>query len=107
MELEVLLEIGSSRKRLSFSRESILSAVETELKLMGDVALLPLGKAPSDFPAGKELYILQRWSEKWGSFVDVKEVDEIISGDRLTVVPVPKTAGGSNVSLTNVAYTGY
>ena len=97
--MEVLLEIGSSRKRLSLSDESILNSVEAELKVMGDVALLPLGKAPSDFPAGKEYYILQRWSKEWGSFVDVKEVTEISSGDRLTVVPVPKNAASSSVSL--------
>ena len=76
-----------------------MNVIETESKFMGDVALLPFGKSPSDFPgASKEFYILQRWSDKWTSFVDVNETKEACSGDHLTVVPVPKSAASSSVS---------
>ena len=36
----------------------------------------------------KQLYILQRWSNKWGIFVDVKEGNDVIDGDKLTAVPL-------------------
>ena len=99
--MEVVLEIVSSKKRVFVSDGSILSAIEAELKVIGDVALLPFRKAPSDFPGGsKELFnILQQWSDKWASFVDVDEVEEILSGDHLTIFPVTKSASCSTVSL--------
>lgn len=92
--MEVLLEIGSSRKPLNdVTEQSLVNLVEAELKVMGEVALLTFGKSPSDFPSGyKEFYTLQRWSDKWASFVDVKEAKEVTSGDRLTVVPFPKSS---------------
>lgn len=35
----------------------------------------------------KEVFLLQRWSTKWQTFVDVSATEEIISGDKLTVAP--------------------
>ena len=99
--MEVLLEIGCSKKLLSVTEETLLNVVERELTLMGDVSLLPFKHSPSDFPgASKEFYILQRWSEKWNAFVDIKDASEVSAGDRLTVVSCPKTSTAmSNVSL--------
>ena len=30
--------------------------------------------------------MLQRWTDKWKSFIDVTDVDQIQDGDRLTVI---------------------
>ena len=40
-------------------------------------------------PAGQVCYLLQKWSEKWGAYIDVTTVDEICDGNRLTVIPKP------------------
>lgn len=92
----MLFEIGSSRKRLNVTWESLVHKVEEELKVMGDVALLPFG---GDFPGGtKEYYILQWWSEKWNCFVDITACEGVGPGDRLTVVSAPKCSSSSSVS---------
>ena len=94
----MLLEIGSSRKLLCCMQDTLVGVVEEELKLMGDVSLLPFN--PADLPAtSKAYYILQRWSDKWQAFIDVKEASEVSAGDHLTVVPCPKPAATSSVSL--------
>ena len=37
--------------------------------------------------SSEKKYLLQRWSEKWGEFVDVKEPEEVKDGDKLSAVP--------------------
>ena len=89
-EFEVLFEFGGSRKPLSLQRDSLVGVVERELvSFVGDACLLPFAKLPSDVPttSKKVLYLLQRWSDKWDAFVDVKCADEVQDGDRLTAVP--------------------
>ena len=90
-EIEVLLELGASKKLLTVSSTDLLAKVQIELvKAFGDVvALVPLSKSPSDVlstSSSKELYILQRYSKKWDTFVDVREVAEVKDGDKLTAV---------------------
>ena len=101
----MLLELGASKKLLTLSKteESIVAGVEKELaRMFGDVALVPLSQTPADIPTSstKELYILQRWSMKWETFVDVKEATEVEDGDRLTAVsfsPLPASTAAKNV----------
>ena len=88
-EIEVLLELGASKKLLTVSSTDLLAKVQIELvKAIGDVALVPLSKSPADVftSSSKEMYILQRFSKKWDTFVDVGEVAEVKDGDRLTAV---------------------
>jgi len=93
--MEVLFEIGSSRKPLTVTRETLVEAVERELaKVFGDACLLPFQYHEEDSTSSKKvMYLLQRWSDKWDAFVDVMETDEVKDGDRLTVV-----SRGSNAS---------
>ena len=97
--MEVLLEIESSRKRLvGVTEETLVSAVEQVLSVLGYVALLPFKHSTSS-DQSKDYYILQRWSDRWGGFVDVKEASEVMDGDRLTVVLCSKpSTSKSNVS---------
>ena len=46
----------------------------------------------------KTVYILQRWSEKWNSFVDVTDMDQVVEGDRLTITmqSSPKLKGAES-----------
>ena len=80
-----------------------MGVVERELaRVMGDVSLVPLPQPDVEVSSSsvKKLYLLQRWSKKWGAFVDVKDAEEVKDGDKLTAVPVysPATASTSNVN---------
>ena len=37
----------------------------------------------------KNVYLLQRWNEQWGKFVDVTDDTEVLDGDWLTISPQP------------------
>ena len=96
--LEVLFEYKESRKPLSISRDCILRAVERELAgCVGDACLLPPGMDVSDVASSskKIMFRLQRWSQKWLTYVDVTCVEDVKDGDKLTVVQAfVSVAGG-------------
>ena len=90
--MEVLLSIRESTKVLLITEDTLFSVVEQELSILGDVALLPLGFSSADLPRMlKRFYILQRWSDKWSAYVNVKLMAEALVGDHLKVVPCPKS----------------
>ena len=61
-KMEVLLEIGESKKFLTVT---LVRVAEEEMVVLGDAAHLPFGFSSFDVPgASKEFYILQRWSDK-------------------------------------------
>ena len=91
--MEVLLSIGESKKVLVVTEDTLFSLVEQELSILGDVALLPPGFSSVDLPGtSKQFYILQRWSDKWSAYVDVKLTAEVIAGDHLKVVLCPRSS---------------
>ena len=101
--MEVLLEIGESKKVLTVTEDTLVRVVEEEMVVLGDAALLPFGFSSFDVPgASKEFYILQRWSDKWCAFVNVKKGTEVVAGDRLTIVQCPK--GNSSKSRVSQTY---
>ena len=88
MSMEVLLEIGGSRKELSVDKGDVVFVVEEELgqlEMDGILAYFSCVRG-EQHRTDKRVYILQRWAEKWGSFVDVTDIEQIKDGDRLTVV---------------------
>ena len=98
--LEVLFE---SRKPLSISRDCILRAVERELAgCVGDACLLPPGMDVSDVASSskKIMFRLQRWSQKWLTYVDVTCVEDVKDGDKLTVVQAFVSVAGGVSLLT-------
>ena len=79
--MEVLVEIGDSRKAIApFSSEAILDLLRKEdangYLVLDDVEKDEDGSA----------YILQRWSDKWQTYVDVSHLGEIENGDKLKVL---------------------
>ena len=87
MELEILLEVGDSRKVLSATRGELVYVLESELGILGiDGVLAYFSCARGQTAGSKKVFILQRWSEKWKSFVDVTDIDQVFDGDRLTIV---------------------
>ena len=87
--MDVLFEFEGSRKAVKVTKESLLHVIETELKSFGYVVRVVLsgGEAEEGWDG---CYILQRWSPRWMSYVDVQSVDEVMEEDRLTVIPRPK-----------------
>ena len=85
--MEILLEVEDSRKVLSATRDELVYVLENELGILGIDGVLAYFSCPRGQTAGsKKVFILQRWSEKWKSFVDVTDVDQVFDGDRLTIV---------------------
>ena len=81
-----LLEFGSSKQQLKLkdcSFATIVVEIEKALGTLGaDISVLCAGKSPT---GSKDTYILQIWSNRWNSFVDMSKDDIIRDGDRLTV----------------------
>ena len=94
--MEVLLEYKSSRRQLQVNdRDSICELVERELKKTGWNGNITLGFPEACSAANRSgeqlpIYLLQRWSERWGMFIDVTTTKELKEGDRLTVIRKPK-----------------
>lgn len=91
--MEVLFELGGSRRRLKLnplSSKTILELALTELRIFDENAFIVCGNLdpPSD-DKPRVGYLLQKWSDKWGAYVDVTSEDEVHDGDKLTVVPKP------------------
>ncbi len=84
--VNVLLEIGESRKQLSLRQErsSVAIALETELGRQGKDGVIAY-LSPNQTDTTKDTFLVQRWDTTWNSFVDITDVGEITSGDRLTL----------------------
>ena len=90
--MEILLEYKESCWQLDVQDPSnIFDAIEDSLKKAGWSGVLSL-QAHTDTNsdlAESNVYFLQRWSHKWGTFIDVTDVKEIQSGNRLTIIAKP------------------
>lgn len=89
--MEVLLEYKGSRRQLQIADpDNIYETIEESLKKTGWSGFLALQTDnESDLAELTDIYFLQRWSQKWSTFVDIADIEEIQSGDRLTVVAKP------------------
>ena len=73
--MENLLEVEGSHKVLSATRDELVYVLENELGILGIDVVLAYFSCAQGLTAGSKKVILQRWSEKWKSFVDVTDVD--------------------------------
>jgi len=98
-QMEVLLEINMPRKELRDSKGELVYVVEREMGSLGMDGVLAYFSCPHGKRFGiKTLYLLQRWPQKWNSFVDVTDVDQVVDGDRLTIAlqsSAPELKGGA------------
>ena len=82
---------------LTPSHKNVVTSVEKETGRLGkDGVLASLSPVKEQ---SSEVYILQRWSEKWNTYIDVTDVAQIANGNRLTITsqqPSPKKASGSD-----------
>ena len=76
------------------SSEAVVDFVLAELRKFDQDAFIVCGSegdndsGPSDAKP-HVCYLLQKWSNKWGAYVDVSTADEVDDGDKLTVIPKP------------------
>ena len=92
-EFAVLMEVGKSRRQVIVTRNSIFEQLHQELrKLDPQISLLQRDDTGT--------FILQRWSEKWSTYVDVQREEDVSDGDKLQVIARPSLAADcSSVSL--------
>ena len=98
-ELEVLLEFDGSRRQLTSTRESLVDAIVQEVKKVAGISVNLAIPTDADTQPG---YILQRWSEKWGVYIDVLDLTEIQSGDKVKVLRRPDKRGEGTTDDTPV-----
>lgn len=95
--MDVLFEYRGSKTELTVGeRDSLKEVVSAELRRIGKARAQVLTTRdtlpPPGGRAGPEVYILQKWSDVWGCFVDVRNHNEVSNGDRLAVIARPKPA---------------
>ena len=86
-EFDVLLEMDGSKRHLTVTCDTALTVVERELgNFDKDISILPLGERIADqTDRSKPVYVLQRWSSKFMTYIDVTDKTEFTDGTRLTV----------------------
>ena len=72
------------------------AAVELRDRICGELDALGVTDSSVGFAhesgTSSRAFILQRFLSKWNTFVDVDKAEDILNGDRLTVVPSPVAA---------------
>ena len=96
--MEVLLEIEQSRIPLTVDKDNVVYTVEEELGKIGLDGILAHFSCPRGEKrhGNKNVFILQRFSDKFKLFVDVTNVEQINDGDRLTIVQANCQASSSS-----------
>ena len=80
--MEVLFELHESKKTLTITKDNVIFTVE-ELGKLGVDGVLAYFSCPrwERRHRSKNVYILQRWTDKWKAYVDVTDVDQIQDGN--------------------------
>ncbi len=84
-EMELLLVYEDSRRPFTATTDELLPAVCNELRILR-VSGQPVVRVLADDEDAQAYYLLQRWSSKWATYVDVIDASDVVSGDKLTVI---------------------
>lgn len=87
MDLELLFEYKGSKSTLKCAPHKVVECITKKMFAFGykdSQVSLATDMQPSD-------YILQRFSYKWDTFVDLNDVKELCDGDRVTVILHPQS----------------
>lgn len=98
--MSILVEFQGSRRVLTLT-DGILSLIEGEIRNFDPNAAIDIAAGESNTASPtRRRYILQKWSEEWGCYVDVTDTEQIKAGDKLLVVPKPLVASEGEKSGT-------
>ena len=100
--MEVLLEYKGSKRVIKCANTELCDYVQSELHALGNPNARVYLAGHQLAPSSNDL-ILQRFATKWNSFVDVKNVEDVSSGDRLTVIPNPFATASPKVHMYSAA----
>ena len=100
-KIEVLLEVGASRRILKTTSESLLLVLERELGSVGLDGVLAL--SPSACESTEKVFVLQRWVDRWHTFVDVTDKAQVKDWDKLTLVCKPAADMSTSSAMDKVA----
>ena len=92
---EILLEFKGSKRKLTLKRsDSLLCTVEQEMGRLGhDILLAPIEKSDQTWGnSSKQVFILQKWSDKFQTFVDVTDPLDFHDGDCFNLAPDPQNS---------------
>ena len=105
-EFDVLLEMDGSKRHLTVTCDTALTVVERELgNFDKDISILPLGERIADqTDRSKPVYVLQRWSSKFMTYIDVTDKTEFTDGTRLTVSLLSRENHTSSSCSSEVLY---
>ena len=88
---EILFEYKFSESTIKCTKNDVRNRITMRLASLGvPNAILQLTSSSSGIDGNN--FILQRYSSKWDTFVDVDQLEALCDGDRLSVVPVPSSA---------------
>ena len=101
--LEVLFEFKGSKRKISMqTSDSLQSAIQREVGELGhDIFVAPINGVPAPSCSTKSTFILQKWSAKFETFVDVTDERDFHDGDRFTLVPDYDSICSETNSLTS------
>ena len=81
-----LFEYKGSRKILYLCPSKVCKRVQEEMQCMG---LTDAVVILSVMPEKTNCYYLQRWYAKWKAYVDVDSTENVVEGDRFSIVRNP------------------
>lgn len=84
----VLVEFEKSRFEIRSSSRSICKDVEKKLSLWVEKPVVCVTDEQYT-RREKNVYLLQRWSDKWQSFVNLSSTEKLMPNDKLAVEPKP------------------
>ena len=84
MDIEILFEFKGSKSNLICPPNGIVEAIQLKIAAFG----YKDKKISLDDDVNQD-FILQRYSSKWETFIDVTTCSNFCNGDRVTVIPNP------------------
>ena len=89
-DIDILLDYKGSRKDCKATHSTLCMCIQQQLHSFGESDPVVLsGSCPEPESSNQEIFLLQKWSAKWNTFVNVDRVEEINDQDRVSVTRKP------------------
>ncbi len=89
-DIDILFGYKGSRKDCKATHSTLCMCIQQQLHSFGESDSVVLsGSCPEPESSNQEIFLLQKWSAKWNTFVNVDRVEEINDQDRVSVTRKP------------------